>query len=101
MHNVIFEHENNTYKLILDVSETFNDYRQNVYVAQLKLYTTDNMLIESDNYLFPVKVERYSNVVMGFDFFLDHLQSRFLPSTLAYDMYLKALRDGSEIAKKL
>jgi len=101
MHKVIFEHELNQYKLVLEVTDQFNDYRQHCYIAQLKLYTMDNRLIESENYLFPVLASRYSNLVLAYDFFLDHLQSRYLPSNLAYDLYVRALNNGSELAKNL
>lgn len=101
MQKVIFEHEYNKYELVLEVTDQFNDYHQQVFTAQLKLYTFDNMLIACNNYLFPVKVDRYKNVQLALDFYLDHLQGRYLPSTLAYDLYLEALREGSEIAKNL
>ena len=101
MEKVIFEHQENKYKLGLSVEQVFNDYRENCVVATLKLYTFDNLLIETENYLFPVKWDRFKSINLAFDFFLDHLQERHLPLNLAYDLYVKALNNGSEIAKKL
>lgn len=101
MKNIISEHELNKYKLALEVTDQFNDYRQHTYVAQLKLCTLDNILIETENYLFPVLADRYCSTMLAHDFFLDHLQGRYLPSNLAYDMYVKALNNGSELAKSL
>ncbi|APC44284.1 hypothetical protein [Pseudoalteromonas phage PH357] len=101
MYNTIFEHELNKYKLVLEVTDHFNDYHQHCYTSQLKLYTMDNILIEADNYLFPVLATRFSNTILAYDYFLDHLQGRHLPSNLAYDLYVKALNNGSELAKSL
>lgn len=101
MEQVIFKHEVNKYKLTLFVGQVFNDYRENCIIAKLRLYTLDNLLIESENYLFPVKYDRFNSILSGFDFFLDHIQSRRLPPTLAYNLYLKALNNGSDLAKTL
>lgn len=101
MEKVIFEHESNNYKLSLEVLNSFNDYREETFSAQLKLYTKDNLLIETENYLFPVKATKYTYLSLAYDFYLNHLQERYLLSTIAYDLYLKALRNGSELAKKL
>ena len=92
MNNVIFEHGLNQYKLVLEVTDQFNDYRQHCYVAQLKLYTTDNILIESENYLFPVLTNRFNNISLAYNYFLDHLKSDHIPSKLAHNLYLKSLK---------
>ena len=92
MNNVIFEHGLNQYKLVLEVTDQFNDYRQHCYVAQLKLYTMDNILIESENYLFPALTSRFNNISSAYNYFLDHLQSNHVPSELAFHLYLKSLK---------
>ena len=101
MEKVIFEHQNNSYKLSLSVEQVFNDYKENCIIAKLKLYTLDNLLIEDENYLFPVKWDRFGTIVAGFNFFLDHLETRYELSTIAYNLYIKALNSGSEIVKTL
>lgn len=89
---VIFEGQE--YKLTLNVFDDFNDARQHVFIAQLKLYTLDNLLLAGDNYLFPTRCERVkNNVDLAHDYYLDHLQGRFVPSTLAYDLYLQSIRE--------
>ena len=92
MYKVIFEHELNQYKLALEVTDQFNDYRQHCYVAQLKLYTMDNIIIESDNYLFPVLTNRFNNMLLAYNYFLDHLKSNHVLSKLAHNLYLKSLK---------
>ncbi len=95
--SVIFEHELNNYKLVLSVSDQINDYRQHVFVADILLYTNDNMLLMGERYSFPRLATKLDNsITLAYDTFLDHLQSRFLPSTLAYDLYLKHFRELTE-----
>ena len=95
--NVIFEHECNNYKLMLDVYDYVNDCKQHCFIAELKLYTNDNLLMTGERYLFPKLASKLNHsITLAYDAFLDHLQSRFLPSTLAYDLYLKYTRELKE-----
>lgn len=93
--SVIFEHEE--HKLTLNVFDTINEYKQHVFIAQLKLYTLDGLLLVGENYIFPTLATKVkNNIDLAFDYYLDHLQGRFLPSTLAHDLYLKHLREKGD-----
>lgn len=87
--------ENSDHKLVLNVFDTINEYKQHVFIAQLKLYTLDGLLLSGENYSFPrLAVKLNNSLTLAYDTFLDHLQGRFLPSTLAHDLYLKSIREG-------
>jgi hypothetical protein len=94
---VIFESSKNNYKLVLHVYDCINHYKQHVFKAELRLYTIDNLLISGENYHFPTLAKKVNNsVTLAHDFYLDHLQGRFILCTIAHDLYLKSIREGNQ-----
>jgi hypothetical protein len=93
---IIFESSKNNYKLSLHVYDCINDYKQHVFIAELRLYTLGNMLITGERYSFPKLAKNVNNsIILAHDFYLAHVKSRFILCTIAHDLYLKSIREGA------
>lgn len=92
---------NSSYKLVLEVLDRVNDYHQYCYGALLKLQTVDGLPITEENFSFQVLHEKFQHVDLAFEFYLSKLISSRDLKMVAYNLYLLALRENNQTAKKL
>ena len=92
---------NSNYKLLLEVSDRVNQYRQHCYTALIKLQTVDGFPIIEEGFSFQVLHEKFVHVDLAFEFYFSKLQSGVDLKMVAYNLYLLALRENNQTAKKL
>lgn len=93
--DIISKH--NEYNLVLNVYDYINDFRQHIFVADLKLYTLDGLLLTVERFSFPIFCKRmYNKISLAYEYYLEKLQSKHLLSTVAYDLYLKYCNENKD-----